>query len=215
MATNPRELYHKLEAIASNAAATDGERAQARMYMRRLVDRHGPEVTRWTCADFTPESASEQQLVVHAAATHRCKVRQEPPVIYVEGPTEHVERVKADVAAYTKTLADILQVTLIAAMKGLGVYCDDQGEHGGRTQEAKPAFPYDVQRDIQNLFKTAQTLGMRLRRPDYTLKQLPAPRPRWAKAPGDPTFTEDRMQRMRELMSSPQAFFENVFRYDK
>lgn len=177
MSRDSRELYHKLSAVESNEAATDGERAQAREYMRRLVDKHGDAVRSWGHASFTPESAAEVQLVLHSAATHGCKVRHEAPRIHVEGGTDAVARVSEDYRVYAPHLRDILQVTMIAALKGFGVYCDDPRGHEGKTQESKPAFPYDVRRHVEGLFHAAGALGRRFMRPDYSRKQLPAPKP--------------------------------------
>lgn len=179
MSRDSRELYHKLSAVESNEAATDGERAQAREYMRRLVDKHGDAVRSWGRATFTPETPAEAQLLLHAAATHGAQVRQEAPHMIVEGTPEVVTKVREDYRVYSIHLNDILQVTMIAALKGFGVYCESPGSIGGSAaKETKPAFPYDVQRHVENLFHAAGSIGRRFMRPDYTRKQLPAPRPK-------------------------------------
>lgn len=201
MSRDPRELYHKLEEIESNHAATDAERAQAREYMRRLVDKHGEAVKGWGRATFTPMTPADAQLILHSAATHGAKVRQEAPQMIVEGVPEVVARVREDYRAYSEHLADILQVSMIAALKGFGVYCESPGSVGGpAAKETKPAFPYDVQRHVENLFHAAGSIGRRFMRADYTRKQLPRPAPKppppppAAPDPTDPNYVPERFK---------------------
>lgn len=195
MARDPRELYQKLLSVASNHGASDGERAQAREYMRRLVEQHGDSIKAWTRLVLTPETPHEAQLALHTAATHKCRMTQELPNFIVEGPPEAVEKVRLDYKVYAKHLSDILSLAMIAALKGMGVYNESPG---GPTKESKPAFPYAVQNDVANIFGAAQHIGRAFRRPDYTLKQLPAPKPKqWAVAdPTDPDYVPERFRGM-------------------
>lgn len=206
MPRDPRELYHKLEALESNRAATDGERAQAREYMRRLVDKHGDAVKSWGRATFTPMTPADAQLILHSAATHGCKVRQEAPQMIIEGVPEAVAKVREDYRVYSTHLADILQVAMIAALKGFGVYCEDPGGHAGTTKESKPIFPYDVQRHVESLFRAAGSIGRRFMRPDYTRKQLPAPKPTPPEPdPLDPNYVPERFRRMSQFFGTTET----------
>jgi hypothetical protein len=65
---------------------------------------------------------------------------------------------------------------MIGALKGFGVYCEGPEQRTPK-EEVKPAFPYAVQQHVTNLFGAANYLGRHFLRPDYTLKQLPAPKP--------------------------------------
>ena len=176
MSRDPRELYHKLAAMAANVGATDAERGHAQRLMDRLVAKHGEAVKAWGQLILVPISPADAQLILHTAASHACGVRQEPTHFTIEGTPESIARVKADYAEYSVRLKDILQVAMIGALKGFGVYCEGP-EQAAPKEEVKPAFPYDVQGAVTNLFGAAHHIGRRFVRPDYTLKQLPRPRP--------------------------------------
>lgn len=195
MSKGPRELYQKLASMASNTTATDAERKSAREHMARLVQQHGETVQDWGREVLVPASPADEQLILHAAATHRCKVHQEPYGFIIEGVPDAVSRVKEDYVAYSGHLKNILQVALIGALKGFGVYCEGP-EQGTTKEEVKPTFPYVVQQHVTNLFGAANYLGRHFLRPDYTLKQLPAPKPvpRTAPDPRDASYVPARFR---------------------
>lgn len=201
MATDPRELYQKLKTLAENPGASDGEKEMARNVMAGLRRKHGTMVDDWITITITVKSPTDAQLVLHAAATHKCRIRQEVPHFHLEGSKEVVERVHEDYKAYSPKLEDILRVAMIGALKGFGIYSESPvGASEGATEVRTPAFPYDVQQLVQRLFSSAGGIGQHMRRADMTLKQLPAP-PKKKMERWEPTNFD---AFMKELLGPPR-----------